>query len=161
MAQAASARNEETHELLITRVFDAPRSLVFRVWTSPEHLYRWWGPKDFTTPSVKMDFRPGGAYHSTIRSPKGEDHTMVGTYREIVEPERIVFTFAWEGEEGDLGPETLVSVAFADEGGKTRLTFHQAPFSTIEDRDSHVEGWSGVMDRLAAYLAVGDHAGLL
>lgn len=160
MAQAASARGEETFELLITRVFDAPRSLVFRVWTSPDHLYRWWGPKDFTTPSVKMDFRPGGAYRTVIRSPKGADHIMVGTYREIVEPERIAFTFSWEGEDGERGLETLITVTFADEGGKTRLSFHQAPFQTVENRDSHGQGWSEVLDRLAGYLAVGDHAGL-
>jgi len=160
MAQAASARGEETFELLITRVFDAPRSLVFRVWTSPDHLYRWWGPKDFTTPSVKMDFRPGGAYRTVIRSPKGADHIMVGTYREIVEPERIAFTFSWEGEDGERGLETLITVTFADEGGKTRLSFHQAPFQTVESRDSHGQGWGEVLDRLAGYLAVGDHAGL-
>lgn len=160
MAQPADAQEAQTYELLITRVFDAPRSLVFRVWTSPEHLYRWWGPKDFTTPSVKMDFRPGGAYRSVIRSPKGVDHIMVGTYREIVEPERIVFTFSWEGEDGERGMETLITVTFADEGGKTKLTFHQAPFQTIENRDSHMGGWSEVIDRLAAYLAIGDHAGL-
>jgi uncharacterized protein YndB with AHSA1/START domain len=160
MTQATSLKDRPGHELLITRIFDAPRSLVYRVWTTPEHLYRWWGPKDFTAPSVVMDFRVGGAYRSVIRSPEGKDYTMVGIYREIVEAERIVFTFAWE-EDGERGMETLITVTFADQGGRTRLTFHQAPFETVENRDSHNEGWSECLDRLAGYLSVGDHAGLL
>jgi uncharacterized protein YndB with AHSA1/START domain len=98
--------------LVITRVFDAPRSLVFKVWTQPEHLVRWWGPRGFTTPSCKMDVRAGGAYRTCIRSPEGKDYWMRGVYREIVEPDRLVFTFAWEVEEGQPGHETLVTVTF-------------------------------------------------
>ncbi|RJG46925.1 SRPBCC domain-containing protein [Mesorhizobium sp. DCY119] len=160
MTQATSLKEKPGHELLITRVFDAPRSLVYRVWTTPEHLFRWWGPKDFTAPSIAMDFRPGGAYRATIRSPEGNDHIMAGVYQEIVEAERIVFTFAWETD-GERGLETLITVTFADQGGKTKLSFHQAPFDTVENRDSHNEGWGQCLDRLAAYLSVGDHAALL
>lgn len=138
--------------LEITRVFDAPRELVFRLWTSPEHLVRWWGPKDFTTPSCKLDLRPGGGYRTCIRSPAGKDHWMQGVYREVVPPERLVFTFAWDQEDGRPGHETLVTVTFAEQDGKTRLTFRQGVFETMADRDSHQDGWSQVMDRLAAYL---------
>ena len=140
-------------ELVITRVLDAPRSLVFKVWTQPEHLARWWGPKGFTAPSCKMDLRPGGAWRACIRSPEGTEHRMQGSYREIVEPERLVFTFAWEDDEGRPGHQTLVTVTFAEQDGKTRLTFHQATFESVESRDSHHGGWSECLDRLEDYLA--------
>ena len=78
---------------------------------------------------------------------------MRGVYREIVEPDRIVFTFAWEDEKGDPGHETLVTVTFAEHDGKTKLTFHQAVFESIAVRDSHREGWSECFDRLEAHLA--------
>lgn len=140
--------------LVITRLFDAPRSLVFKVWTRPEHLARWLGPKDFTAPSVTLDVRPGGAWRSCIRSPEGTEYWMRGVYREIVAPERLVFTFAWE-EEGDRGLETLVTVTFEEVGDKTRLIFRQAPFTTVEERDSHQGGWSECLDRLGAYIRQG------
>ncbi len=151
-ATTSAARPKAQHELVITRVFDAPRALVFKAWTAPEHLVRWWGPRDFTAPSIKMDFRPGGAYRACIRSPEGQDYWMHGVYREIVEPERIAFTFSWE-EEGERGQENLVTVTFADHGDKTKLTFRQAFFESVEQRDSHHGGWSECLDRLAAYLA--------
>jgi uncharacterized protein YndB with AHSA1/START domain len=102
---------------------------------------------------VQADIRPGGAYRIGIRSPKGEDHRMTGVYREIVAPERIVFTFAWEDAAGKPGHETLVTVTFADQGGKTALTFHQAIFETVSARDDHTKGWVSVLDRLETYLA--------
>lgn len=138
--------------LVITRLLDAPRSRVFDAWTKPEQVVLWWGPRDFTTPSLAMDFRPGGAFRSCIRSPEGKDYWMRGVYQEIAPPERIVLTFAWE-EEGERGLENLVTVTFADEGGKTRLTFRQAPFQSTAERDSHHEGWSGCVDRLERFLA--------
>ena len=83
-------------ELTITRVLDAPRSLVFKVWTQPEHMVRWLGPKGFTAPSCKLEVRPGGAWRACIRSAEGVDHWMRGVYREVAPPERLVFTFAWK-----------------------------------------------------------------
>jgi uncharacterized protein YndB with AHSA1/START domain len=148
MAASSSATQAPAqHELLITRIIDAPRSLVFKAWTTPEHLVRWWGPKNYTTPSFKMDFRPGGSYRACIRSPDGKEEWLTGVYRDIVEPERIVFTFRWE-EEGSR--ENLVTVTFADHNGKTRLNLHQAFFDSVEKRDSHHGGWSECLDRLAA-----------
>lgn len=138
-------------ELLIERVFDAPRDLVWRVWTKPEHLMRWWGPKDFTVVAYDMDFRPGGDYRSCIRDPDGGDHWMAGAYREITPQERIVMTFRWE--DGAFDVNNIVTVSFFDTpDGRTRFTFHQSPFVTVEARDSHVGGWSGLLDKLAAYL---------
>jgi uncharacterized protein YndB with AHSA1/START domain len=147
----AAARAAEP-ELTISRVLDAPRSLVFKVWTEPSHMVRWLGPHGFTAPSCEMDLRPGGVWRACIRSAEGRDHWMRGVYREIAPPERLVFTFAWE-EDGVPGHETLVTVTFAEQGHKTLFTFHQATFESVESRDSHNDGWSECFDRLADYLA--------
>jgi len=140
-------------ELVITRVIDAPRALVFRAWTQPEHVARWWGPKGFTTVHCEMDVRVGGTYRCAMRSPQGTEHWKRGVYREIVEPERVVFTFAWELPDGTLGHELLTTVTFADHGAQTRLTLRQGVFETTEGRDDHVTGWTSTLERLAAYLA--------
>ena len=152
-ARSSDTTESAERELIITRIFDAPPSLVFKAWTEPERVVRWSGPEGFTTTSCTMDVRPGGSYRSCIRSPEGTDHCMQGVYREIVEPERLVFTFAWEDAEGRPGREMLVTVTFAAHGGKTRMTFHQALFESIEDRDGHEEGWNSSFDLLADYLA--------
>jgi uncharacterized protein YndB with AHSA1/START domain len=151
MTNAAAIPAER--ELVITRILDAPPSLVFKFWTEPSHLVRWWGPKGFTAPSVEIDVRPGGAWRACIRSPEGTDHWMQGVYREVVEPLRLVFTFAWEDDQGALGHQTLVTVTFAEHDGKTRLTFHQAVFESMESRDWHQSGWSECFDRLENDLA--------
>lgn len=153
MPPETDAASVEERTLVITRVFDAPRPLVFRAWTQPEHIVRWWGPKGFTLTACEMDFRPGGAFRFSMRSPEGTDYPHRGVYREIVEPERLVFTWAWENENGDPGHETLVTLNFAEQEGKTRLTFRQAVFETVADRDSHEGGWTECLDCLADYLA--------
>jgi uncharacterized protein YndB with AHSA1/START domain len=139
-------------ELVITRIFDAPRSLVFSVWTKPEHLMRWWGPHGFTTESCEMDLRVGGAWRLRMRSPQGRQDRQQGVFREIVEPGRLVFTYAFEDETGKPGHETVVTVTFADIGGKTQLTVHHAIFETIIVRDDHVRGWGEALDRLTEYV---------
>jgi uncharacterized protein YndB with AHSA1/START domain len=141
------------YALEISRVVEAPRELAFKIWTTPEHLVRWWGPKDFTSSCEKMEFRKGGAYRFTIYK-DDHRHGMSGVYRDIVVPERIVFTFAWDNEAGQPGDETLITVTFeAVAASKTRVTFGQAPFDTIESRDSHMSGWGECLDRLEAYLS--------
>ncbi len=139
--------------LVVTRLLDAPRELVFRMWTDPEHIARWWGPQGFTTTSLEMDIRPGGAYRAAMRSPEGTLYRRRGVYREIVPPERIAFTFAWEDAAGDLGHETLVTVTFAEHGGKTLLTLQQATFESVERCDDHRRGWTSCLERFAEYLA--------
>lgn len=139
-------------ELLLTRVFEAPRALVFKVWTEPAHLVRWWGPAGFTTPSCQMDVRPGGPFRICMRSPDGRDHWLRGVYREITPPERLVCTWAWEDEEGAAGHETVVTITLDEHGAGTRLTLHQAVFEAVSARDAHDEGWSECLDRLADYL---------
>src|SRR5438128_223514 len=140
-------------ELVITRVFDAPRTLVFKAWTEPDRAARWWGPQGFTTVYCKMDLRPGGAYRVGMRSPEGREHWQRGVCREVVEPERLVFTFAWEDAEGKPGHETVVTVTFAEHGGKTKLTLHQAVFETFAAREAHRGGWASCLERFAEYLA--------
>jgi uncharacterized protein YndB with AHSA1/START domain len=148
----AAARLAEP-ELVITRVFDAPPSLVFRVWTQPEHLARWWGPKGFTLVSGEMDVRPGGAWFRRMRSPEGLEYVKRGIYREIVAPERLVFTYVNEDADGSPGPETLVTVTFEQLGAKTKLTLHHTGFDSVASRDAHEGGWTSCLERFAEYLA--------
>ena len=138
--------------LTITRLFKAPRALVFKAWTTPEHLAHWSGPQGFTTPHHSMDLRPGGAYRACLRAPDGSEHWVQGVYREIAAPERLVFTHAWEDANGHPGHQTLVTVTFAEHDGQTMMTFHQAEFDSAESRDGHEGGWSSSFERLAAYL---------
>ena len=139
-------------ELVITRILDAPPVLVYKAWTEPEHMVRWMGPKGFTAPSVKFDVREGGHYRALIRSAEGKDYWFRGTYLEVVENKRLVFTFAWE-EDGERGQENLVTVTFAEEGGRTRMTFRQAVFGSVESRDGHQRGWMSAFERLAELAA--------
>lgn len=139
-------------ELVVSRLIDAPRRLVFKTWTQPEHIARWWGPQGFTTIHCDMDVRVGGAYRFGIRSPQGSEHWKRGVYREIVEPERIVFTFAWEDADGNPGPELLTTVTFAEEGSKTRLTLRQGGFPTTAGRESHFAGWTSCLQRFVDYI---------
>jgi uncharacterized protein YndB with AHSA1/START domain len=139
-------------ELAITRIFDAPRRLVFKTWTEPEHLVRWWGPHGFTTISGWLDVRPGGTWPRSMRAPNGSVIRKYGVYREIVAPERLVLSYITDDATGNPGPETLVTVTFADLGGKTRLTLHQTAFQSVVARDDHRHGWTGALERFAAYL---------
>ena len=140
-------------ELVITRILDAPRELVFKAWTEPDRAIRWWGPRGFTTAHYELDFRPDGAYRVCMRSPEGTEHWQRGVCREVVEPERLVFTFAWEDSEGKPGHETLVTVTLAEFGAKTKLTLHQVVFETVTARDLHQGGWASALECLAEYLA--------
>lgn len=154
MTETTSTTGPADRELVITRVFDAPRELVFRAWTDPARLAQWWGPRNFTAPSVDLDLTEGGRWRTCIRSEAdGTEYWSRGVYREIVAPERLVFTFAWEEPEGSPGTETLVTVVLDDEGDRTRMTFHHAAFSSAKERDSHEEGWAESFDDLAAVLA--------
>jgi len=140
-------------ELVITRVFAAPRALVFKAWTEPERIKQGWGPRGFTTLSCEMDLRPGGVWRTRSRSPEGTEHAEHGVFREIVEPERLVFTQAWEDAESKPKHETLVTVTFVEQSGKTLLTFHQGVFASITSRDAHEGGWSSAFELLVEYLA--------
>jgi uncharacterized protein YndB with AHSA1/START domain len=140
-------------ELVITRVFDAPRALVFKAWTEADMQARWLGPKGFTTILCEIDARPGGRYRLGMHAPDGTAHWLCGVCREIIEPQRLVSTSAWEGPDGKLGPETLLTLTFEDLGGRTRLTMRQTGFESVTARDAHRVGWTSNLDRLAEYLA--------
>lgn len=140
-------------ELLIIRTFDAPASLLFALWSEPQHMKRWMGPANFTCPEVEIDFRVGGAYRAMIKSAKNGENWFGGVYREIEQNRRLVFTFAWDNDGPSAGIETLVTVTFEERNGKTVQTFHQRPFLNVERRDSHIGGWNGAFDKQAAYAA--------
>jgi uncharacterized protein YndB with AHSA1/START domain len=144
---------ERERELVIARIFDAPSHLVFQAWTQPDRAARWWGPQGFVTTYCNMDVRPGGTFRVCMRSPAGAEHWKQGVYREVVPPERLVFTFAWEDAEGKPGHQTLVTVTFAEHGDKTELTLHQAVFESVARRDEHRRGWASTLERFAEYLA--------
>lgn len=152
MAQkTGAAARRSAFELVIKRIVDAPPSLVFKVWTTPEHFVQWLGPRGFTASSADMDVRPGGAYRAVIRSNEGKDHWFGGVYREVVESARLSFTFAWE-EGTNAGVETLVTVTFAARNKKTVMTLRQSPFRSRESRDVSYGAWSEEFDKLDAYV---------
>ncbi len=138
--------------LNLTRTYSAPREEVFRAWTEPETLKRWFAPSDeFSTPIAEVDLRVGGAYRIGMKPPDQEDmFIVVGTYREVQPPERLVFTWSWE-EGMDVG-ETLVTVEFRDLGGSTEVVLTHELFPNEQARDKHNEGWSGCLERLEKIL---------
>lgn len=138
--------------LRITRIFDAPRELVWKAWTKAEHALQWWGPKHHPAIKTEWDARPGGRWRNCLKSVEtGEPLWHGGEFREVVAPERLVFTFAWE-ETGERGLETVVTVNFSEVDGKTRMEMYQTPFQSITERDGHDEDWNSTFDRLAEYL---------
>ena len=138
--------------LVIERVFDAPVDLVWKCWTERGHLETWSAPRGFTIPHSEGDLRPGGKWRCCMRAPNGNELWLGGVYREIVPNTLIVMTHAWE-EDGVPGHETLVTVRFADAGGKTKVTLTQAGFDSAGSRDGHAGGWSECLDILAEHLA--------
>jgi uncharacterized protein YndB with AHSA1/START domain len=140
-------------ELLITRTFEAPASLLFTLWSKSEHMKRWMGPANFTCPEAQIDFRVGGAYRVIITSPEHGESGFSGVYREIERDKRIVFTFAWDNDGASAGLEMLVTITFEERDGKTVQTFHQKRFVDVERRDRHVNGWNRIFDKLEAYVA--------
>ena len=135
-------------ELTITRIFDAPRSLVFAAWTEPTHLMRWFAPNNFTVPACEMEFRDGGKFRLCMRG-LGKDHWMNGVFREIVEPERIV----WSGMLDNDTNEVLTTVTFAELDGRTRLTVHQTFSIETDSTRGAPQGWTETLGHLAEFLA--------
>jgi uncharacterized protein YndB with AHSA1/START domain len=164
MAAKNNVAKKPENELVITRVFDAPRELVWKAWTEPEHFKKWWGPETFTAPVIKMDFREGGSYLYCMRSPDGHDFWSTGVYREIVPIERIVFTDSFSDAEGNVIPasqygmsgdwpsELLVTVTFEEQGGKTKMILRQAGIPAGEMSEMTAAGWNGSFDKLAESL---------
>jgi uncharacterized protein YndB with AHSA1/START domain len=155
-ARAAATPIAET-EVVLTRVFDAPRALVFKIWTEPHHLAKWWGPRDFTNPVCELDVRVGGRIFIEMHAPDGTVYPMTGTFREIVVPERLVLAAIAEDRNGGALLEGLITVTFEDEGGKTRLTVREKAVA-LQPAASRMlagmeTGWAQSLYRLQAVVA--------
>jgi uncharacterized protein YndB with AHSA1/START domain len=144
-------------ELLIIRVLNAPRELVFSAWTDPRHIAKWWGPKGFTNTIHEMDVRPGGTWRLTMHGPDGTDYPYMIVYKEVIKPERLVYTHS-SGEADDPG-QFEVTVDFAEQDGKTKLTMRSV-FLSAAERDrvvkeyGAIEGAKQTLDRLEEQLTV-------
>jgi uncharacterized protein YndB with AHSA1/START domain len=138
--------------LVITRIFDAPKELVWQAWADPKMAVQWAGPRDYPAISVEGDFRVGGTYRTVLKGVEtGELLPHGGVYRDIVEHKLLAFTFKWD-EDRNLG-EMLVTLTFEDAGnGKTKFTLRQEPFATVAERDGHNGGWNSAFDRLGELL---------
>jgi len=152
-ARTSAPENVAKRDVVITRIFDAPRGLVFKAWTDPEHMARWWGPNGFTNPICDLDARVGGAWRIVMRSPAGIEYPCGGVYREIVEPERLVFTNIATDSEGNPVLDGLTTVIF----GKTKLTLQTRAVALVAHATAYLAGmeagWTQSLERLAEELA--------
>lgn len=142
-------------EVVLTRILAAPRELVFTLWTDPQHLAQWWGPKDFTNPVCEIEAKPGGAIWIIMRGSNGSEYPMRGVFREIVAPERLVFTAIPEDKAGNTLLEILTTVTFAELDGKTTVTVLAR---CLKETDAAAPmlagmeaGWTQSLERLAIY----------
>jgi uncharacterized protein YndB with AHSA1/START domain len=141
--------------IVMSRLFEAPRDLVFEAWTRPEHVKQWYGCRGSTMLACEIDLRIGGVYRFTIRGPDGKDYTATGVYREIVPPRRLVYTEGYVTE-GIKSNVALVTVIFEEQLGRTRMT-STSLYASKEDRDGRFDsgverGATETLDRLAAHL---------
>jgi uncharacterized protein YndB with AHSA1/START domain len=140
-------------DVVITRVFDAPRELVFRAWTDPKHMAQWWGPKYFTNRVEQMDVRPGGAWRIVMCAPDGAEHPAQGVYREIVPPEQLVFTNDAVDKNGGVIIAGFTTVTFDDQNGKTKLTLRTRGVAMVAYAAQYLQGmetgWTQSLERLA------------
>jgi uncharacterized protein YndB with AHSA1/START domain len=167
----------QNKDFVITRMFDAPRALVWKCFTEPERMKQWWGPKGCVIVASNMDLRVGGSYHGAMRDPQGNVMWAKFIYREIVPPQRLEWEHSFSDEAGGLTRHplsptwplkllTVVTLAEAG-GGKTQLTLRWSPLDATEEeqktfaaaRDSMQGGWTGTFDQLGAYLARADAEG--
>jgi uncharacterized protein YndB with AHSA1/START domain len=171
MNATSAAAVAASGDFVISRVFDAPRDLVWTCFTDLEHMKAWWGPKGLTVDRATMTLKPGGMLHYRLTSASGFEMWGRMSYREIAPKDRIVCVSAFSDEAGGLAPhaiapewpvEILVTLTFEDAGpGKTRLTVVSTPINATEDErgvfeaghGSMSQGWGGTLDKLAAHLA--------
>jgi uncharacterized protein YndB with AHSA1/START domain len=144
-------------ELTLTRVLNAPRELVWKVWTDPEHLIHWWGPKDFTNKIHKLEVKPGGTILIDMIGPPNQTvYPMTGAYTELKKPERLVFTSGALDANGKQLFEVLTTVTFTEENGKTKVTMHAAVETATPEAAPHIggmdQGWNESLDRLVDYV---------
>ncbi len=156
LPQKPATETPAKQELVLTRVFNAPRALVWKAWTDPKHLAQWWGPHHFTNPLCEIDVRAGGVIRIVMRGGDGVVYPMAGVYLEIVEPERIVFTSGALDQTGKMIFEFLNTVMLAEKGGKTTLTLESRLMKSSAEAkpylSGHKAGWGQSSERLAAHL---------
>ena len=155
-ANSGAAANETDRELVFTLVYDAPRELVFKMWTDPKHVVHWWGPEGFTTTIHDMDVRPGGVWRFVMHGPDGVDYQNRIVYLEIVKPERLVYKH--DPEKGSEPVNFQVTVTFFEQAGKTTLTMRMffpsnAAREFVVKKYGAVEGAKQTLGRLAEHLA--------
>lgn len=145
--------------LILRRTLNAPPELVFKAWTTPEHIQQWMRPEPgMMVPSARMDLRVGGKLRIQMKNPEGEFFTAQGEFREVKVPERLVYTWDWEkdGSEPDMGePEgktSLITVEFLKHGKGTEFVMTHTRFASVESRDNHGRGWSRAVDNLAKFV---------
>jgi uncharacterized protein YndB with AHSA1/START domain len=153
----STAGNEKAQqELFLTRVFDAPRALVFKAWIDPKHVQKWWGPRGFTNPVCELDARPGGAMRIDMRGPDGTVYPMTGVYTEIIQPERLAFTSGALDKDGQPLFEVLTTVTFTEHAGKTTIRVHARVVKATPAAAPHLAGmqvgWTQTIDRLADFV---------
>ena len=145
----------ERWEIFLDRAFAAPKSLVWRAWTDPDHLRKWLCPKDFEVTFVDVDLRVGGKWRSGMRAPGGTEYVMGGTYLEVIPPDRLVFSHAWEDslEPGHVpGHEATIEIDLHEFEGMTRMGFKVLNLESESGRDGQKQGWSEAFENLRAAL---------
>jgi uncharacterized protein YndB with AHSA1/START domain len=151
-ANASDVLLSDMRDFTLTRVFAAPRELVFRSFVEPDRMKHWWAPRGFTMLSCALDLREGGAWRMRIRSDEsGAVQAELGVYREIRAPERLVFTHAWLRANGGMTHPTLVTVRFTERGEATEVKFTQEDFATARSCQSHEAGWTSSLELLTEY----------
>jgi uncharacterized protein YndB with AHSA1/START domain len=157
-SNVSNTTDADEHDLTLTRIIDAPRERVFSAWTDPAQVAQWWGPRGTTTPICEIDLRPGGVFRTVMRSSDGTEYPNSGVYLEIVEPERLIFTDAFdEGFRPTHDPFLTAIITFEEQEGKTRLTC-RARHKSKADRDKHEQmgfqkGWDEMLERLEEHLS--------
>jgi uncharacterized protein YndB with AHSA1/START domain len=163
-------KNCALRPFIISRTFDAPRELVWKAWSERARLMEWFGPKGFTMPAAKLDFRPGGSFHYCMEAPNGQEMWGKFVYREIVSLEKIVLVSSFSDESGGINRhpisatwplETLSTFTLTEENGRATATIHWTPLNATPDEiktfdaahEGMKQGWTGTFDQLAAYLA--------
>ena len=144
---ATRERQQSTVTLRLRRTFAASPERVFRAWTTPEEMKQWKAPGEMTTPVAEVDLRVGGKYRIHMRAPDGALHRLVGAYRLVDPPKKLVYTWRWE-DDPDAG-ETLVTVEFLARGNATDLVLTQELFATDDLRGRHEMGWTQCFEKLS------------
>ncbi len=143
--------------LRLERTFEAPAEDVFDAWTNPEVLRRWWAvDPDGRTPVAEVDLREGGSYRLTMEGADGSGvHTVRGEYREVLRPERLVYTWAWVEDDGSTGHLSTVTVEFFGDGDRTTVVLEHTGLPSVESRDRHGEGWTACLENLRGRVFMG------